>query len=232
MPNLNPAFPTSTKEGGNALWWRYNERDGVSNHQPHDCLLSRLFRRRSKKISKLLVTGLCEWNSLVTGEIPAQRASDAEIVSFWWRHHGVFTGIQRRRNINVTRSISSYKQMSLVSKGAFAYGICATVMCIYVRVFVCIHMYKCMYIYTYICTCTCIQMCIHVYSYAYHTIAVSSTEKTSDNYCQQISKTSRKQIFRLSLWWLLLHCGAEGYRTRQPSRPALTKVLSRRWLFI
>ena len=29
----------------------------VSNHQPHGCLLNRLFRRRSKKTSKLRVTG-------------------------------------------------------------------------------------------------------------------------------------------------------------------------------
>ena len=41
------------------LQWRYNERDGVSNHQPYDCLLKRLFRRRSKKTSKLRDTGLC-----------------------------------------------------------------------------------------------------------------------------------------------------------------------------
>ena len=27
----------------------HNGRDSVSNHQPHDCLLNRLFRRRSKK---------------------------------------------------------------------------------------------------------------------------------------------------------------------------------------
>ena len=66
---------------------RHNGRDGVSNHQPHDCLLSRLFRCRSKKISKLRVTGLCEGNSLVTGEFPAQRASNAEYVPIWWRHH-------------------------------------------------------------------------------------------------------------------------------------------------
>ena len=43
----------------NTLQWRHNGRDGVSNHQPHDCLLNRLFRRRSKKTSKLRVTGLC-----------------------------------------------------------------------------------------------------------------------------------------------------------------------------
>ena len=40
------------------LQWRHNGRDSVSNHQPLDCLLNRLFRRRSKKTSKIRVTGL------------------------------------------------------------------------------------------------------------------------------------------------------------------------------
>ena len=44
-----------------ALHWRHNDHDGVSNHRPHGCLLNRLFRRRSKKTSKLRVTGLCVW---------------------------------------------------------------------------------------------------------------------------------------------------------------------------
>ena len=39
------------------LQWRHNGRESVSNHQPHECLLNRLFRRRSKKTSKLRVTG-------------------------------------------------------------------------------------------------------------------------------------------------------------------------------
>ena len=43
--------------------WRHNNHDCVSNHQPHGCLLNRLFRRRSKKTSKLRVTGLCVGNS-------------------------------------------------------------------------------------------------------------------------------------------------------------------------
>ena len=42
--------------------------------------------RRSKKTLKLRVTGLCAGNSLVTGEFPAQMASNAENVSIWWRH--------------------------------------------------------------------------------------------------------------------------------------------------
>ena len=46
-----------------ALHWRHNDHDGVSNHEPHGCLLSCLFRRRSKKTSKLRVTGLCVGNS-------------------------------------------------------------------------------------------------------------------------------------------------------------------------
>ena len=65
------------------LQWRHNERDGVSNHQPHDCL----FRRRSQKITKLRVTGLCAGNSPETDEFLAQMASNAENVSIWWLHH-------------------------------------------------------------------------------------------------------------------------------------------------
>ena len=71
-----------------ALRWRHEGRDRVSNHQPHDCLLNRLFRRRSRKTLKLRVTGLCAGNSPGTGEFPAQMASNAENVSIWWRHHG------------------------------------------------------------------------------------------------------------------------------------------------
>ena len=47
-----------------------------------------IFRRRSKKTSKLRVTGLCAGNSSVTGEFPAQKTSNAENVSIWWRRHG------------------------------------------------------------------------------------------------------------------------------------------------
>ena len=66
---------------------RQNGRGSVSNHQPRDCLLNGLFRRRSKKTSKLRVTGLCEGNSPGTDEFPTQMASNAENVSIWWRHH-------------------------------------------------------------------------------------------------------------------------------------------------
>ena len=74
-----------------SLLWRHNGRDGVSNHQPHDSLLDRSCRCRSKKTSKLRVTGLCAWNSPVTGEFPAQMVSNAEkglhlMTSSWVSH--------------------------------------------------------------------------------------------------------------------------------------------------
>ena len=65
------------------LQWRHDRCDGVLNHQPHHCLLNRLLRRKSK----LRVTGLCAGNSPVTGEFPAQMASNAENASILWRHH-------------------------------------------------------------------------------------------------------------------------------------------------
>ena len=82
----------SVYPGLDPLQWCHNGRDGVSNHQPHDCLLNRLVGCRSKKTSKLRVTGLCAGNSPVTGEFPAQRASNAEKcfhLSFWWCRHAI-----------------------------------------------------------------------------------------------------------------------------------------------
>ena len=88
--------------------WRHNGCDGVSNHQPHHCLLNRLFRRRSKKTSKLHVTGLCAGNSPETGEFPAQMASKVENVFIWWCHHG---------NIVITVSADGLMSLTLKVRG-------------------------------------------------------------------------------------------------------------------
>ena len=81
-------YPPNTKlHVSTSLQWCHNGHNSVSNHQPHDCLLNRLFRRRSKKTSKLRVTSLCEGNIAGTGEFPAQMTSNMENVSIWWRHH-------------------------------------------------------------------------------------------------------------------------------------------------
>ena len=88
MPQASNAESLSMPWHHNALRWRHNGHDGVSNHQPHECLLNHLFRRRSKKTSKFRITGLCAGNSPGTGEFPAQMASNAENVSILLRHHG------------------------------------------------------------------------------------------------------------------------------------------------
>ena len=57
------SHPCLAINSSKSLRWRHSGRNCVSNHQPHDCLLNRLFRHRSKKSSKLRVTGLCAGNS-------------------------------------------------------------------------------------------------------------------------------------------------------------------------
>ena len=86
-----------------ALQLRPNRHHGISNHRRLGCLFNRLSMCRSMKTSKLCVTGFCEGNSPVTGEFPAQRASDA--VSIWWRH---------RENLHVFRRLCE-SQFKLVS---------------------------------------------------------------------------------------------------------------------
>ena len=70
-----------------SLQWCYNGCNGISNHQPQDGLLNRLFRHRSKKTSKLRITGLYAGNSPVAIEFPAQVVNNSENVSIWWCHY-------------------------------------------------------------------------------------------------------------------------------------------------
>ena len=90
------AFPCREVAMGHLAWppgrgiplqWRHNGYDGVSNHQPHQCLLNRLFGRRSKKTSKLRVTGLCAGNSPGTVNSPHRWPVTRKMFPFWWRHH-------------------------------------------------------------------------------------------------------------------------------------------------
>ena len=113
-----------------SLRWRHNGRDSVSIHQPHDCLLNHLFRRRSKKISKLCVTGLCAGNSPGTGEFPAQMASNVENVSIWWRHHdaasyiasdNIMTTLLVFCKCTETKSLFGSENLSSEAKGVIRY---------------------------------------------------------------------------------------------------------------
>ena len=110
-----------------ALQWRHTGCDGVSNHQPHDWLLNRLFRRRSKKTSKLRVTGLCVVNSPVTGEFPAQRDSNAENVSVWWRHHVDNVTHLPRSEWSIVQTVRSYPERNESSPERWSHYIMYTI---------------------------------------------------------------------------------------------------------
>ena len=104
--NLREIYLMIMALSGNTLQWHHNGHDSITNNQPHHCLLNGLFRRRSKKTSKLCVTGLCAGILPGTGEFPAQMASNAENVSIWWHHHDTVRWRDNRRISKNLRSMS------------------------------------------------------------------------------------------------------------------------------
>ena len=95
-------YHTNHVQNTKALLQRHNECNGLLNHRHLDGLLKCLFR--SKKTSKLHVTGLFGGNPPVTGGFPSQRASNVENVSISWRHHGddaIFTLLYNNIGLSV-----------------------------------------------------------------------------------------------------------------------------------
>ena len=91
-----------------------------------------LTRRKSPKTSKLRVTGLCEGNPLVTLGFPSQKASNAENVSVWWRHHEKrnrhkFSTHRNGGSSAIPCAIISY--MFTVYLKKYAHGFCFAVLC-------------------------------------------------------------------------------------------------------
>ena len=87
---LVPGNSIALKSDSNwfTLLWRHDGHDASQIICLRIVYSAVYLRHRSKKTSKLRVTGLCARNSPGTGEFPAQMASNAEHVSIWWRHHG------------------------------------------------------------------------------------------------------------------------------------------------
>ena len=90
------------------LQWRHNEHHGVSKHRCIDCLLSRLFRRRSKKTSKPCATGLCEGNSPDKGPVTRNMFPSDDVMmtdaNGGWNKQGFLPFVQG------TPDISSHEQ--------------------------------------------------------------------------------------------------------------------------
>ena len=69
--------------------WHYNDvimTTMASQITSLTTVYSTVYSGTDKKTSKLRVTGLCAGNSPATSEFPAERASNAENVTIWWRH--------------------------------------------------------------------------------------------------------------------------------------------------
>ena len=83
---------------------------------------STVIQAQIKEKLELRVIGLCAGNSPVTGEFPAQMASDAANVSIWWRHHEpqtkwiYFCFLQTIQQVNA----SSLDKMAAVSQTIFS----------------------------------------------------------------------------------------------------------------
>ena len=89
-----------------ALQWHHNEHDDVSNHQPHRCLLKRLFKAQIKENIKA-PRHWPLWGEFTGGRwIPTQRASNAENVPIWWRHHGERRLTAKSHETSKSRDIS------------------------------------------------------------------------------------------------------------------------------
>ena len=85
------AFENVVCEMAITLQWRHNGRDGVSNYQPLDCLLNRLFRRRSKKhqssASLVFVWGIHRWpvNSPHKGPVTRKMLPFDDVIMILYR---------------------------------------------------------------------------------------------------------------------------------------------------
>ena len=62
----------------------------------------------ASQITSLTITGLCAGNSPVTGEFPAQMASNTENVSIWWRHHAIAGYFGSLRHQGICSSDTDY----------------------------------------------------------------------------------------------------------------------------
>ena len=82
----------STKASFSIIWWCHY-RDVIMSAMASQItsltsVCSTVYLAADKKKTpKLRVTGLCAGNSPITGEFPAQRISNAENASIWWRRH-------------------------------------------------------------------------------------------------------------------------------------------------
>ena len=80
----------STIIGNITLQWRHNERDGVSTHRPHDCLLNRSFRRRLLLL--IIINLILLYSDIIVGPMASQ------ITSLTIVYSTVYSGADHRKH--------------------------------------------------------------------------------------------------------------------------------------
>ena len=65
-----------------------SDRHGISNYRPIECLFNIFFRLPTNKYLKSALPSLCEEIPLWS-VVPAQKESNMENLSIWWRHNGL-----------------------------------------------------------------------------------------------------------------------------------------------
>ena len=101
---------------GEPLQWRHNERVGVSDYQRLDCLLNRLFMRKSKKhqssASLAFVSGIHRWpvNSPHKGPVTRKMLPLVMDPSEWASYWGWGVGGHRVRNVMWFRVLFQLKK--------------------------------------------------------------------------------------------------------------------------
>ena len=81
---INPDLTLGINRSLKLVGWLWRHWPFVIS--PKGCIMPKLESNLRNPMLVLRVTGLCAGNSPVPGEFPAQMASNAEIVSIWWRH--------------------------------------------------------------------------------------------------------------------------------------------------
>ena len=114
-----------------SLQWCHNGCDGVSNHQPHDCLLNRLFRRRLKKhqssASLTFMRGIHRWpmNSPHKWPVTRKMFSFDDVIMVWaWAYNLLITSLPYCADCTINifyvmtfKTASCHTTMSVVTCG-------------------------------------------------------------------------------------------------------------------
>ena len=195
------------------LQWHIIGRDGVSNHQPYDCLLKRLFRRKSKKTSKLRFTGICakidRWPVNSPHKWPGTRK--AENVSIWWRHHENTWRMERSKFRSNNHDLSGGDKFTVPSFNVYAFRI-ARVLCL---VWIMQTVGALLYVFVFYHQSTLSMFCtfslaqtIHVYRLLHYWLFSVYTDRTGSLYSpgQVISMMACSRVFVVLMYMTRFYC--------------------------